>query len=331
VSKVLIDQMIKFFHLSGGHGRQLIQNDCAMLKVTVVLFFALSQFQNRINAFQTIPFTLVGNLILISGTVDGKIGNFILDTGTPVVILNGKYFEGQKSDKVMQGISGEGGPVATRYSTIELGGNKWKSIYSEVFRLEALEAALGQPIHGLLGCQLFKKHIVEFDYKNLCIRLSSFEIEESIEDQGPSEMSSIPTYRYKGKIPVINVSIGSIILKLIIDTGSAYNILRKKDLGNLTSNTIKWDNQRLVGLGDDEVRVQAGTVFDLQVGEKICNPMKTLFSDDSRMQMLCPGQSVDGILGYEYLKQVTMTIDFRSNTVYFQNHSNAMKDEVAAQ
>jgi hypothetical protein len=302
-----------------------------MLKAIFVLIITLSQLQNRFYASETIPFTLAGNLILISGTVDGKTGNFILDTGTPYVILNGKYFEGQKSDKVIQGISGEGGPVATRYSSIELGRNKWKSIYSEVIRLEALEAALGQPIYGLLGCQLFRKHIVEFDYKNLCIRLSSLEIEERIEDQGPSEMSPIATYRYKGKIPVINVNIGSIILKLIIDTGSAYNIFRKKDLDNLTSNTIKWDNQRLVGLGNGELRVQSGTVFDLEVGENICAPMKTLFNDDSRMQMLCPGQAVDGILGYEYLKQVTMTIDFRSNTVSFRNHSDAMKDEVVAQ
>jgi predicted aspartyl protease len=300
-----------------------------MPKGSFIIILILSQLFNRTFAIEAIPFEIIGNLIVVSMQVDDKIGNYILDTGVPVVILNEKYFEGKKSEKVMQGINGQGGAVATRYCGIVLGENQWKGVYAEVTSLEALETALNRTIHGLIGCQLFRRHRIEFDYKNGLLRLTKSNQKKAAKNQIAITGSNAKTYKCKGKVPVIRATIGSVSLNLIIDTGSAYNILRKKDLGKLASNTIKWDHQRLVGLGKGELKVQAGTVFDLQVGEKICEPMKTLFSDDGHMQMLCPGQSVDGILGYEYLKQVTMTIDFKKNTVAFHDHDDLLKNRIA--
>ena len=138
----------------------------------------------------------------------------------------------------------------------------------------------------------------------------------------------VNTYKYRGKIPIINANIGSIILKLVIDTGSAYNIFRIKDLEHLEANTIQWDHQRLVGLGNGELNAQAGTLFDLEIGNRVCEPMKTLFCNDNRMQMLCPGQTVDGILGYEYLRQGVMTIDFKRNEVSFRENNELLNSEV---
>ena len=57
--------------------------------------------------------------------------------------------------------------------------------------------------------------------------------------------------------------------------------------------------------------------------------MKTLFNENHRMQMLCPGQSVDGILGYEYLRQVKMTIDFKRNTITFHENNQSFMNELA--
>ncbi|HYH13741.1 MAG TPA: hypothetical protein VD794_00880, partial [Flavisolibacter sp.] len=39
-----------------------------------------------------IPFTRVGNLILVKAHIDSIVGNFILDTGAPHLILNITYF-----------------------------------------------------------------------------------------------------------------------------------------------------------------------------------------------------------------------------------------------
>ena len=57
--------------------------------------------------------------------------------------------------------------------------------------------------------------------------------------------------------------------------------------------------------------------------------MKTLFSDDRYIQMLCPGQAVDGILGTEYMKQVKMLLDFKRNTVTFYKRDDISKGDLA--
>ncbi|MEI9810171.1 MAG: hypothetical protein WDO16_21155 [Bacteroidota bacterium] len=45
----------------------------------------------------TIPFNKAGNLIIIQARVDTMVGNFILDTGAPGLILNMTYFRNYPS------------------------------------------------------------------------------------------------------------------------------------------------------------------------------------------------------------------------------------------
>jgi predicted aspartyl protease len=279
-------------------------------------------------ATQAIPFEIVGNLVIISAKVDDQPGYYIIDTGVPNVILNNNYFQGKKSEKIMQGINGEGALVLTRYSKIEIGTNKWKGVYVEITKLETIEQALRRPIHGLIGCQLFRNNILVFDYEKKEIRISSAKNPE-IQKQDKSKSSSPGSYKFKGHIPVINARVGSIDLNLIVDTGSALNILSKNDMEKLNSKLIEWDKQRLAGLGKAEVRAEAGTVFDLEIGAMKCEPMKTLFSFDEHIQALCPGRSVDGVLGYEYLSQVCMTINFKERTISLINLNNSQNFDLS--
>jgi hypothetical protein len=286
-----------------------------MINLSIVFILYLN-----LHANQATPFEIVGNLVIVYAMVDDKPGNYIIDTGVPIVILNADYFQGKKSEKVMQGINGEGGLVFTRYSNIEIGPNKWKSVYTEITSLEAIERALRRPIHGLIGCQLFRNNIVVFDYEKKEIRISSAKNSERSEVK--SRPSSSISYRFKGHIPVISASVGAIDLNLIVDTGSALNILGKNDLDNLGSKLIEWDKQSLAGLGTKAVKAETGTVFDLEIGSIKCDPMKTLFSLDTHVQALCPGRSVDGVLGYEYLKQFCMTINFKDRIISFDPTEN---------
>ena len=117
-------------------------------------------------------------------------------------------------------------------------------------------------------------------------------------------------------MPIIYALVGSKKLKLIIDTGSAYNIFRKSYLEYLSDKMISWKTKTLVGIGVGEQRQETATVFGLEIGNEFCTPMKTLFLDGRRLSQLCPGQSVDGVLGYEYLSQVKFTIDFRNRWIF---------------
>ncbi|NND32426.1 MAG: hypothetical protein HKN76_07520, partial [Saprospiraceae bacterium] len=111
---------------------------------------------------------------------------------------------------------------------------------------------------------------------------------------------------------------------------SAPNILGEECLKNIAANSIKWDKQNLAGLGKKEIKTDAGTIFDLEIGEIVCQPMKTLFCEEKKFQSLCPGQTVQGVLGYEFLKQVHTTINFKEKTFAFRNVNSARNSDLAA-
>lgn len=299
-----------------------------MVKALLFPAFILLNFFGNSNTIETIPFELLGNLIIVSTNVDDKKGDFILDTGSPVVILNKKHFRGKHSNRLMYGVNGEGDAIKTRYSRISIGNQTWKGVYCEITNLEVLENALCRPILGLIGCQLFKKYIVEIDYTNKLLKLSLSKKDRKYGDQFKAKNSDVRTYRTKGHIPVIRTTIGSQYFNLIIDTGSAFNILRKTDLDITSLSIIDGEGQRLAGLGQAELKVEAGTILDLEVDGKVCAPMKTLFKDDLQLHLPGPIRKVNGVLGSEYLQQVILVIDFPRRLAAFLDHSGQLKNNL---
>ncbi|NND32736.1 MAG: hypothetical protein HKN76_09110, partial [Saprospiraceae bacterium] len=229
-----------------------------MSKVITQSFLIILLMNVKAIGSHVIPFELVGNLIIISAIVDGKEGNYIVDTGVPIVYLNENYFAGKMSDKVMYGINGEGSEVSTRYSEIEIAGSVWKSVYAEIINLESIEQALGKSVHGLLGCRLFRRHMIEFDYAKMEMTISLPDKDAATSGHREEVSTKIILFKFRGRIPVIDARLGSLDLSLIVDTGSATNILGEESLKNLTANSIKWDKQRLTGFGKTEIKADAG-------------------------------------------------------------------------
>ena len=125
-----------------------------MYKAILFTICILTQFVSRTTGTESIAFQLIGNLIVVTATVDEKAGNYIVDTGVSVLILNQNFFQGKETEKEMTGIIASGGITQTRYSHVKLGTHEWKGVYSEITNLEAIERALGMTIHGLIGCHL---------------------------------------------------------------------------------------------------------------------------------------------------------------------------------
>ncbi len=299
-----------------------------MQKSMLLIIYMLSQFANRTNGSEVIPFETIGNLIIVSTVVDGRKGNYIVDTGVPTLILNKQVFHGEKSDREMIGISGEG-TVETKYSKVTMGRQTWKGVYCEITDLTAIEQGLGIPIDGLIGCRLFRKFTVVFDYAKQEIRLSLSGRRGEIPPIMLNDSNETSIYEWKGHVPIIQAYVGSEKLKLIIDTGSAYNVFGSSYLKKLDEEMMQWDRQMLVGIGEGQSRVEAATIFNLEVGNKICSPMRTLFHDDRRISRLCPGRSVHGVLGYEYLSQVLLSIDFKNHTMAIVESSDAYERMIA--
>ncbi|RYG28258.1 MAG: hypothetical protein EOO01_40055, partial [Chitinophagaceae bacterium] len=126
-----------------------------------------------------IPFSRVGNLIVIKARADETEGNFILDTGAPKLILNMTYFRNYPSSAAEEdagGITGGGsGNSPTMVEQFGFGPVHFQKVEADRINLGHIENTKGIKILGLLGMQLFKKFemIIDYEKNQLILHLIS--------------------------------------------------------------------------------------------------------------------------------------------------------------
>ena len=127
----------------------------------------------------TIPFSRAGNLILLRATADTSIGNFILDTGAPGLVLNITYFRDYASttdaNEEQSGITGAASGVQkTLVKELSFGCIKNTAVPADLLSLGHLENLKGIKILGLIGLSLFQQFEMIIDYENNLLHLHRF-------------------------------------------------------------------------------------------------------------------------------------------------------------
>ena len=133
---------------------------------SVLLFLLLPFFPLKITAATTpIPFQLAGNMIVVEASLDGIYGNFIIDTGSPDVVLNSAYFKGFPDAFNNTEVTDIHGQVRTvllydiREFTIK--DIRLPNARALVLDLKVLEALRGLPLLGIIGRAV---RICSFDF-----------------------------------------------------------------------------------------------------------------------------------------------------------------------
>ncbi|MEO8405513.1 MAG: hypothetical protein ABI480_12985, partial [Chitinophagaceae bacterium] len=120
-----------------------------------------------------IPFSRAGNLILVKAKADSIEGNFILDTGSPFLVLNITYFRDYPSEEIVTeeqaGMNGTAGSVLqTMVREFSFGGIEYSRLKANLVDLGSIENNKGVKVFGLIGMQLFRQFEMIIDYdKNL--------------------------------------------------------------------------------------------------------------------------------------------------------------------
>ncbi len=277
-----------------------------------------------IAASTTISFQLVDKLIVIQARVDGRVGNFILDTGVPYLMLNAKYFKGKPVDKNFYGLNGQTGKVAIRQVGVEIEANSWKSVYAEIISMDLLERSKNLAIHGLLGMNLFRNYELSIDVQNQEITLRPLSGKSIDQALSPDLLSTASfSFKCKGRSPIIKAQVGQIDMKFMIDTGAEINILHEKYEEKLQDYINGSEDVRLKGLGKKIKTGVAGKLSQIKIGGYDCQPMKALFISMNHLNQNVSGPLIDGILGYEFLKQFLVTINFKKRKLYFRPYEQS--------
>jgi len=270
-----------------------------------------------------IPFTLVGQLMVVEAKVDTVSGYFIVDTGSERLVINKKHYPPglQTLPVVSTGNTGFVQSVVGRnIDSLKMQLLVIKNLYAHFLDLGHIELKKNTRIAGILGYDVFKDFELFIDFPERRIVLFRLNKQGIRIDQ--QTRSGIPAdslnFVLKNHLIHVVTEINHVKVKMILDSGAELNLIdrhvNRKVLDNFT--IIKRVN--LVGVGQREVEVLAGVLKDVHCGHQHEAKMNTLMTSlDAFNDGL--GAQADGVLGYEFLKTRRTLINYTTRKIYFFN------------
>ena len=271
-----------------------------------------------------IPFSRAGNLILIAAKADTTIGNFILDTGAPNLVLNITYFRNYpstvSSDQELAGLSGTaGGRVQTEVSQLSFGNIKYSKVEADLLNLGQIENSKGVKILGLLGLQLFRNFEMIIDYEKSVIYLHLISKKEAKTYQSnllkdTSTYSVVPFDITDNKI-ITKLEIAGKKLRFIIDCGAEANLLDSRLPDKVFENVVLGRRVKLTGAGDKKIEALYGDLNNMKIGNQSISNLPVLITNLEK-SCLSYISCTDGILGFDFLSLHKIGFNFVTRKMY---------------
>lgn len=271
-----------------------------------------------------VPFTLTGTLITVRARVDSVEGNFFFDTGASGLLLNYRHF-GQPGELSAADGGGVTGKVrvmgSTRTDTFVLDNHLSTGITAELIDLSHIERAKKTDLVGLIGYSVFRDFEVLFDYGTSVLMLVRT-------DAAGNPIDPVPDWEYKptggaaikvsGHIAMVWLGFGSKQGKWFgLDSGAEQNLLSTGSGKRFLKNNFEIRRRvKLRGMGQEGIEVLSGVLQNARVDTFTLKPMATLLTNLREINAAYETQ-LDGILGYEFLSQCPVSINYKKRRLTF--------------
>ncbi len=287
--------------------------------------FTLTEAEWSADDIIRVPFTLTGTLITVRARVDTTEGNFFFDTGASGLLLNNRYFTGVSRSASTSKAGGVTGRVrvlgAIRVDTFGLDNLVAADISAEVLDLSHLENAKKVDLMGIIGFEVFSDYEVLFDYPSF--RLVLIRIDKKGEPFTP-----LPNWEYQqranfpldvtGHVAVLRLRFpGASALRFALDSGAEQNLLSNQAGDRfLKNNFVIGKRIKLRGAGQRSLEVLSGTLHNVRLDSLTFRPMATILTSLSEINSTYQTE-VDGILGYEFLSQYPVSVNYKKRRLTF--------------
>jgi len=272
----------------------------------------------------TIPFTRVGNLIMIKARVDTMEGNFVLDTGAPHLVLNITYFRdypaSQHNDAEQTGIGGATPTVTrSRVKEFEIGTMGYNNLDVDLVNLGHIENSKGVKILGLLGLDLFRQCEMIIDFEQGLIHLHRIARKEE-KQYGHAMLQDTSTYR---SMPIelvdsrimVSTALAGKKLKFVVDCAAESNVLDSRlpdrilDLVTITRRVV------ITGSNNRKVDALVGDLQSIRIGGEEISNLPVLLTNLENTCFSYAG-CVDGVLGFDFLSMHKVGFNFVKRKMY---------------
>jgi hypothetical protein len=270
-----------------------------------------------------IPFTRVGNLIVIKGRVNDIEGNFILDTGAPKLVLNLTYFRDYPStspEDEAGGVTGGGsGNSPTTVEKFGFGPVHYAKVEADRINLGHIENSKGIKILGLLGVQLFRKFEMILDYEKSLIHLHLITRKESSSYKhemlaDTSRYNEFPIDLLEDKLITYGEMVGKKLI-FVIDTGAESNVLDSRLPNKIFENVDITRRILLTGSGNKKVEALYGDMKNMRLGNLDIASLPVLVTNLEKM-CFSYNKCLDGMLGFDFLSMHKIGFNFVKRKMY---------------
>jgi hypothetical protein len=267
---------------------------------------------------RNVSFEINQDFILTTAQVGEIEGNFILDTGSPCIVLNSCYFHADEASEKGEGVTGVVDLQLVKIKSFQWGNYELRRVQLYALDMSHLEELLGVEIAGLLGYEALENQQLYIDYQTGEVSLMSAKQVELL--GSPAITARIFS---NNDLPCISIDIEGTSLNVGIDSGSLSNFLDEKAGLGLLSNQSQTDNIYMVrGLNQERKRVSSHSWDQLHIsGRSIPVEMEYLVVS---LEAHSEDQSLNGLLGVPFLKQGVFLIDFRKDELSIWPHDFAI-------
>lgn len=267
-----------------------------------------------------IRFELINNLIIIPVEINGTELSFILDSGVSKPILfnitqSDSISINKVSEVTIRGL-GTGKPMkalSSRGNYFRIGDarNLGQDLYVVLDRNINLSPALGFPVHGIMGYDLFRDFVVEVNYATRTLKLHDprkYRSRSGRKSQTiPLEIEDRKAY-VKGTVLMRDTA--NVPVKLLVDTGSSDALwLFPEPTKGLEVPSENYEDYLGTGLSG-EIYGKRSKVGGIKIGDFVLKEAKVAFPHWESFAGMARMGGRDGSVGGEVLKRFHMVFDY---------------------
>jgi predicted aspartyl protease len=268
-------------------------------------------------------FELINNLIFVRAQINqSRPLTFIVDTAASGSVISDRSAKelGLSSEGTTTAVTGGGSIVTSDVKDVDvsLAGVQLSDITMASISLGGLEAGFGMRVDGILGYELFDRYVVEIDFESRLLR-----VHESAAYQGqPAGHHLLITI--EENVPFVRVALTNNEGKAVegdfeFDTGQT---------GTLTVSHAFATAHQLFSAGQKSLEMTTGALLPGTVNARVIRvPAVQLgpYRADNVVALVTEQTGIAahkaGILGNEFLRRFTLTIDYKRQRVTLEPNS----------
>ena len=294
----------------------------------VVSFQAMGQgyvFSEKQTTSKKIRFELINNLMIVPLEVNGTQLSFILDSGVNKPILFNLADQDSVELKNVSTIKLKGlgtgeaiEALRSKGNTFQLGSlvNRDQDVYVVLDKEMNFSPALGHTVHGIVGYDVFKNHVVEVNYSGQFLR---FHDPEDYKKRPKRKSVTLPLDVRRNKAflgaQVVVQGNNKVPVNLLLDTGSSDAIwLFQDDKEGLPIPETHYDEYLGKGLSGI-IYGKRTQIKQLEIGPYVLKNAKAAYPDMNSFQGIANLRDRNGSLGGAVLKRFNMILNYPAGTI----------------